>query len=122
MSRSNTITTYLALAFGVMIGQLMWNAWTREKPQYVKPPVKVYTQICEKCGAEWQVIPSGEKVPPATVPWCFHDGAYCDEGLRLVISPGSRDEFIAHCLTCESCRCTFTPEQWREISDQLKKD
>ena len=96
-----------------------------------KPQPTEWPQTCEMCGAEWLVTPienPDEQVPP-TVEWCFHDGAYCGEGLDMIIKSetegGSEDlerQFLNHCLSCKGCRCAaFSPDEWNKIIETIKQ-
>lgn len=82
------------------------------------------------CGSEWVITPSdpNKEVPP-TVRWCFNDGAYCGEGLTMIIeaanggqSAENNREFLTHCLECRGCRCAaFDPDDWDRLILELKK-
>lgn len=95
-----------------------------------KPVRREWPQKCEMCGASWLVTPSklGETVPP-TVEWCFNDGSYCDIGLDMIIDAGKNGEtpegkrkWLNHCIGCKGCRCAaFDPDEWRKVTDAIKK-
>lgn len=90
-----------------------------------QPEPKDHRQECQMCGAIWFITPDdpSEVIPP-TVEWCFHDGTYCQVGLKLLIEQQRNDEtqepserMIEHCRECQGCRCaTFTPSEWAEIN------
>ena len=96
-----------------------------------KPKPREWPQTCEMCGATLTVTPvrnPDEKIPP-TVEWCFNDGAYCDEGLGLMLKANhvmlddllaTKREFLKHCMKCKGCRCaSFDPDDWKKITDGI---
>ena len=95
-----------------------------------KPQRKEYPQACEMCGAEWVVMPNDpSETVPGTVEWCFHDGAYCEQGFAMIIEQeknGPSDElerrWLNHCLSCKGCRCAaFEPDEWRKVTDAKER-
>lgn len=105
----------------LLIGTLMFVYFTDDESPFAPPSPKVYEQRCLKCGAVWSIQPADGGIPEPTTEWCFHDGNLCEEGLAITIKciqSEDNSEFITHCLTCEGCRCTFTPEQWKEIQNK----
>lgn len=128
------VVLYLGFLFGV--GSFaMWvtaPVTTKPGPQPEQRPaaVKLYTQRCERCGTVWTVQPinPNSPVPPETIEWCYHDGGYCEVGLKIIVEAHrngrtATDEraWLNHCLTCESCRmASFTPEGWRKITEAVR--
>lgn len=75
------------------------------------------------CGSEFIVEPTepGKRIP-STVEWCFFDGVYCDEGVRLAINAQDATvmaQLVEHCRKCKGCRCAaFSPKEWRKIQGE----
>lgn len=97
----------------------------RLTPPPAKEPTRLrnYPQKCLKCGNDWIIMPVDplREVPPTTE-WCFADGNFCKEGIRMAFSewPSEKafdDAAIAHARECEGCRMVwFTPESWKKAT------
>jgi len=96
-----------------------------------KPQRTEWSQKCDMCGAQWWITPveNPDEVVPPTVEWCFHDGAYCEDGFAMIMEQHGKGEsqelkrrWLNHCLACKGCRCAaFDPDEWRKVTDAIEK-
>lgn len=131
MDSLNKIVSFIGLLFLFFAGYFVASLYIvpQKKVAPEKSPLVEWPQTCDMCGSEWLVTPyknPDERMPP-TVEWCFNDGAYCEEGLELIINSegtsGDESErlFLNHCLTCQGCRrAAFSPKRWHAIIDGIK--
>lgn len=108
----------------LLLAMLLMGCGT-EKPEH-PDNFTTFIQTCEECGEKWEVL-SKSPVPP-TVEWCFYDGNYCQEGIKIMaevirneipeVEKKLEIKFIEHCKTCKGCKfATFTPKSWKEAID-----
>ena len=110
---------------------LIVSGCTTENPPSETKEYREYLQVCEMCGAEWDVTQYKGGTPvPASVEWCFYDGDFCVEGLDLMIEVASENGetsekkrlWLKHCIGCKGCRCAaFGPEDWRKVTKDIGK-
>lgn len=97
-----------------------------ETPQVeTKLEPRLYTQVCQLCGQEWEVSPLDDTIPSPTIEWCFYDGYLCDKMYGMLVTLNFHEartyqEVFDHCKYCSGCKyAIYTPKTWRDALKRL---